>query len=64
MRREGFELTIGKPQVVTREVNGKVHEPTERLTICSFGSVRSTATQNRSDGAQVASTASTIASLR
>ncbi|SDT03477.1 GTP-binding protein [Nocardioides scoriae] len=33
MRREGFELTVGKPQVVTREVNGKVHEPTERLTI-------------------------------
>ena len=33
MRREGFELTVGKPQVVTREVNGKVHEPMERLTI-------------------------------
>jgi len=33
MRREGFELTVGKPQVVTREVDGKVHEPTERLTI-------------------------------
>jgi GTP-binding protein len=33
MRREGYELTVGKPQVVTREVNGKVHEPTERLTI-------------------------------
>ncbi|MDQ6641225.1 MAG: translational GTPase TypA, partial [Actinomycetota bacterium] len=33
MRREGFELTVGKPQVVTREVNGKVHEPVERLTI-------------------------------
>ena len=33
MRREGFELTVGKPQVVTREVNGKVHEPFERLTI-------------------------------
>ena len=33
MRREGFELTIGKPQVVTREVNGKLHEPFERLTI-------------------------------
>jgi GTP-binding protein TypA/BipA len=33
MRREGFELTIGKPQVVTREIDGKVHEPVERLTI-------------------------------
>ena len=35
MRREGFELTVGKPQVVTREVDGKVHEPVERLTIDS-----------------------------
>ena len=33
MRREGFELTIGKPQVVTKEVDGKVHEPVERMTI-------------------------------
>jgi GTP-binding protein len=33
MRREGFELTVGKPQVVTREVDGKIHEPMERLTI-------------------------------
>jgi GTP-binding protein len=33
MRREGFELTIGKPQVVTKTVDGKVHEPYERLTI-------------------------------
>ncbi|GAA1099771.1 translational GTPase TypA [Kitasatospora arboriphila] len=33
MRREGFELTVGKPQVVTREVNGKTHEPVERLTV-------------------------------
>ncbi|MGI8869060.1 MAG: translational GTPase TypA [Mycobacteriales bacterium] len=33
MRREGFELTVGKPQVVVREIDGKVHEPTERLTI-------------------------------
>jgi GTP-binding protein len=33
MRREGFELTVGKPQVVTREVDGKVHEPIERLAI-------------------------------
>ncbi len=35
MRREGFELTVGKPEVVTREINGKVHEPIERLTIDS-----------------------------
>jgi GTP-binding protein len=33
MRREGFELTVGKPQVVTREVDGKVHEPVERVAI-------------------------------
>jgi GTP-binding protein len=33
MRREGFELTVGKPQVVTRLVDGKLHEPMERLTI-------------------------------
>jgi GTP-binding protein len=33
MRREGYELTVGKPQVVTKEVDGKRHEPVERLTI-------------------------------
>ena len=33
MRREGFELTVGKPQVVTQIVDGKVHEPVERLAI-------------------------------
>src|SRR5690606_26609503 len=33
MRREGFELTVGKPQVVTREIDGKLHEPMERMTI-------------------------------
>ena len=33
MRREGFELTVGKPQVVTRTIDGKIHEPMERLTI-------------------------------
>jgi GTP-binding protein len=33
MRREGYELTVGKPQVVTKDVDGKVHEPVERLTI-------------------------------
>ena len=32
MRREGFELTVGKPQVVVKQVNGKVHEPYEHLT--------------------------------
>ena len=33
MRREGFELTVGKPQVVTRELDGKIHEPVERLSV-------------------------------
>jgi GTP-binding protein len=33
MRREGFELTVGKPEVVTREVDGKIHEPVEHVTI-------------------------------
>ncbi len=33
MRREGFELTVGKPQVVTKEVDGKLHEPVERLSV-------------------------------
>jgi GTP-binding protein len=33
MRREGFELTVGKPQVVTREINAKTHEPVERLSV-------------------------------
>ena len=33
MRREGFELTVGKPQVVTKTIDGKVNEPVERLTI-------------------------------
>jgi GTP-binding protein len=33
MRREGFELTVGKPQVVTRELDGKLCEPVERMTI-------------------------------
>jgi len=33
MRREGFELTVGKPQVVTREIDGKLHEPVERVSI-------------------------------
>jgi len=33
MRREGFEMTAGQPRVLTREVDGKVHEPVERLAI-------------------------------
>jgi GTP-binding protein len=33
MRREGFELTVGKPQVVTRELDGKLHEPVERMSV-------------------------------
>jgi GTP-binding protein TypA/BipA len=35
MRREGYELTVGKPQVVTRELNGKRHEPVERMSVDS-----------------------------
>ena len=35
MRREGFELTVGKPQVVTKEIDGKTYEPYEILTIDS-----------------------------
>jgi GTP-binding protein len=33
MRREGFELTVGKPQVLTREIDGAVHEPFDRVTV-------------------------------
>lgn len=33
MRRDGFELTVGQPKVVTTEIDGEIHEPTERLTI-------------------------------
>ncbi len=33
MRREGFELTVGKPEVLTREIDGKVHEPVERVSV-------------------------------
>ena len=32
MRREGFELTVGKPRVLTREIDGKLHEPVELVT--------------------------------
>ncbi|MEO8456754.1 MAG: translational GTPase TypA [Chloroflexota bacterium] len=33
MRREGFEMTVGKPEVVTKNIDGKLHEPVERLAI-------------------------------
>ncbi len=33
MRRESFELTVGKPQVVLKKIDGKTHEPMERLTV-------------------------------
>ncbi|HET8673265.1 MAG TPA: translational GTPase TypA [Thermoleophilaceae bacterium] len=33
LRREGFELTVGKPQVLTRELDGRMHEPLERVAI-------------------------------
>jgi GTP-binding protein len=33
MRREGFELTVGKPEVLTRQIDGVLHEPVERVTI-------------------------------
>jgi GTP-binding protein len=33
LRREGFELTVGRPKVVTREIDGKLHEPVESLTV-------------------------------
>ncbi len=33
MRREGFELTVGKPEVLTRDIDGKRHEPVERVAI-------------------------------
>jgi GTP-binding protein len=33
MRREGYELTVGRPNVVTREIAGRLHEPVERLTV-------------------------------
>jgi GTP-binding protein len=33
LRREGFELTVGRPEVVTREIDGRLHEPTEALTL-------------------------------
>src|SRR5437588_5991730 len=37
MRREGFELTVGKPQVVTREIGGVICEPVERMSVDAPG---------------------------
>jgi GTP-binding protein len=45
MRREGYELTVGKPQVVTRMIDGRVHEPVERLTIDAPDEYLGTVTQ-------------------
>ncbi len=45
MRREGFELTIGKPQVVTREIDGKLNEPFERVTVDAPEEFMGTVTQ-------------------
>jgi len=33
MRREGFELTVGKPEVLTRTIDGVLHEPVERVSV-------------------------------
>ena len=33
MRREGFELTVGKPTVLTRDIDGTTHEPVDRVTV-------------------------------
>jgi GTP-binding protein len=33
MRREGYELMVGKPEILTRQINGKLHEPLELLVI-------------------------------
>lgn len=57
MRREGFELTVGKPQVLTKEINGKIHEPVERLEIDMpeefFGPVTQTLAQRKGSLDQV-----------
>ncbi|MCF4006883.1 translational GTPase TypA [Corynebacterium uropygiale] len=45
MRREGFELTVGKPQVVTHEIDGKLHEPFEHLVIDIPGEYQGAVTQ-------------------
>ncbi|AZA11145.1 translational GTPase TypA [Corynebacterium gerontici] len=45
MRREGFELTVGKPQVVTQEIDGKLHEPFEHMVIDVPGEYQGAVTQ-------------------
>ena len=45
MRREGFELTVGKPQVVTKKVDGATHEPFEHLTVDAPGEYLGAITQ-------------------
>ena len=45
MRREGFELTVGKPEVVTQTINGQVHEPYEIVTIDVPGEFQGNVTQ-------------------
>jgi GTP-binding protein len=45
LRREDFELTVGRPQVVTKEIDGKLHEPVERVTIDTPGEYVGTLTQ-------------------
>jgi GTP-binding protein TypA/BipA len=45
LRREEFELTVGRPQVVTKEIDGTVHEPVERVTIDTPGEYVGTLTQ-------------------
>lgn len=45
MRREGFELTVGKPQVVTKTIDGKVYEPYEHMVIDIPGEYQGAVTQ-------------------
>jgi len=45
MRREGFELTVGKPQVVTKMIDGVIHEPIERMTVDATEEYLGTVTQ-------------------
>src|SRR5215210_3421084 len=45
LRREDFELTVGRPTVVTKEIDGKLHEPVERVTIDTPGEYVGTLTQ-------------------
>ena len=45
LRREEFELTVGRPTVVTKEIDGKLHEPVERVTIDTPGEYVGTLTQ-------------------